>query len=133
MLATNLHADDLVEARDQVCGENAVPIEDFSRFDLLVFLRVGGGLRPRRRIERVYCGDGGNGHRLIFDAAAGLVPDLDSPECVGDSAYARHCREFIERTRAAGTRTIEQTRRAVLEFFSASSPAVASPAGRGGA
>jgi hypothetical protein len=130
MLATNLHADDLVEARDQVCGENAVPIEDFGRFDLLVFLRVDGGLRPRRRIERVYCGDGGNGHRLIFDAAAGLVPDLDSPECVGDSAYARRCREFLERTWAAGTRTIEQTRQAVLEFFSASSPAAVSPAGR---
>ena len=130
MLATNLHADDLVEARDQVCGENAVPIEDFRQFDLLVFLRVDGGLRPRRRIEKVYCGDGSSGQRLIFDAAAALAPDLDSPECSGNAPYARSCREFLERTRAAGTRTIEQTRRAVLEFFTASPPGVASPAGR---
>jgi len=127
MLATNLHADDLVEAREQVCVENAVPIEDFNRFGLLVFLRVDGGIGPRRRIEKVYCGDGASGHRLIFDAAVALVPDLDSPECVGDPAYARLCREFLERTRAAGTRTIEETRRAVLEFFSASIRAAVSP------
>ncbi len=120
MLATNLHADDPAEARDQVCGDNAVPIEDFNRFELMVFLRVDGGWHPRRRIERVYAGDGSNGHRLIFDAAAGLTPDLNSSDCTGDVAYAQRCRRFLEHTLATPTRTIEQTRRAVLEFFQSS-------------
>lgn len=122
MLATNLHADDLDETCSQVCGQNGVPLDDFRCFDLLVFLRVGAGTGPYRRIAKVYCGDRGHGHRLLFDGAS-LAPDLDSPGRGGDAVYVRRCREFLEQTHAAGARTIEQTRRAVLGFLSACTPA----------
>ena len=124
VLATNLHADDLDEARRQVCGDNAVPGELFNRFDLLVFLRViGGGSNGRRQVARVHAADGsgaGRGHRAIFDLdAGGRIRRRDRPP----NDYTQECRVFLEGQWRAGTRTIEQTRRAVVEFLAAHRPA----------
>ena len=115
MLATNLHADDAEEARDQICGTNGVPGALFNRFELLIFLRVRGGyFDARRRIELVYSSDGSLDHELATNGGA-------SPTLHADPEYVAACREFLCK-RAAETRTIEQTRECVLEFLDRNSP-----------
>lgn len=110
MLATNLHADDVDEARDQICGANGVPSALFNRFELLIFLRVRGGyFDARRRIELVYSSDGQSEHELATDG--GACPTLHA-----DPEYVAACRDFLCE-RAAKTTTIEQTRERVLEFL----------------
>ncbi|MHC4170945.1 MAG: hypothetical protein ACYSWQ_28745 [Planctomycetota bacterium] len=113
-LATNLHADDVDEARDQVCGTNGVPIALFNRFELLIFLRVRGGyFDARRRIELVYSSDGLSEHELAFTCATdgGASPTLHA-----DAEYVTACRDFLCEE-AARAKTIEQTRQCVLEFL----------------
>jgi hypothetical protein len=113
-LATNLHADDLEEARQQVCVDNGVPPEHFNAFDLLIFLRVGGNpFRAQRRIDKVYASHGASPHHLIHDPSA---PDL------ADADYLKRCRTFLEETHRAGVRTIEDARTAVVEFLKNSPP-----------
>jgi hypothetical protein len=118
ILATNLHADDVDEARTQLCEQNGVLREHFNAFDLLVFLRVERQpWRPQRRIGKVYDASKGYGHRPIYDAAR--KPALHSrvlhESAIPDEVTA--CRRFLEENLAAGTTTIEQTRRAVLAFL----------------
>jgi hypothetical protein len=109
----NLHADDLDEARKQVCGDNGVPREHFDTFDLFVFLEVEGGyLRARRAISRVYAADGAAPPALAFDARRGL---LAPPRGTEAEAVSR-CRAFLERGRAEGLWTIEETRRRFIEW-----------------
>jgi type IV secretory pathway ATPase VirB11/archaellum biosynthesis ATPase len=69
MLATNLHAGNLEQARDQVCGANNVQIDYFNRFDLLIFLRIDDDyFKAHRWIEEVYSSDGSSEHTLVFHA-----------------------------------------------------------------
>ena len=106
VLATNLHADDLDEARDQVCGDNAVPEADFNAFDLALFLRVRRGASGTRRwIEKAYASDDASPHTLIFDRQAGRTA-LPQP--------AESERSFLLEGLKTGTRTVADTRRAVL-------------------
>jgi hypothetical protein len=112
MLATNLHADDLEEAREQVCEENRVSESHFNRFELMLFLRVGRGFSPPfRRVDKVYESSGDRPHGLVFDAGSGLnrLPS-------GDRWHER-CRDFLQTRRAGPARTIEDTRRAVLALL----------------
>ena len=60
----------------------------------------------------VYSSDGSSGHELIFTASDGLKNDRG----MADPQYVAACRDFLSET-AAETRTIEQTRRCVLEFL----------------
>jgi len=119
MLATNLHADDLERAREQVCRTNGVQANHFNKFELLIFLRVKGGYFDARRwIELVYSSDGLSEHELIFTAGRGLNKELrrDDPQ------YVAACREFLSEM-APRTQTIEQTRGRVLEFLARGSSA----------
>lgn len=118
VLATNLHADDLEEARNQVCEENGVPKDHFNAFHLAVFLRVKGGLgRTARMIDKVYASDGAAPHQLVFDTkkgiAAAALPDTEhfDPACVS------RCRSFLEEHLTTRIRTIKDVRRNVLAFF----------------
>ncbi|MBN2311662.1 MAG: hypothetical protein JXR94_21975 [Candidatus Hydrogenedentes bacterium] len=114
LLATNLHADDLDEAHHQVCVENNVPERHFNAFDLLIFLRVKGRFfNSERRIGKVYAADGRAGHRLLFPApnAPGPAGEDTDPE------WHAACRAFLEEGRAAGVRTIEDTRSRVVAFL----------------
>jgi len=113
MLATNLHADDIDEARDQICGSNSVQSGHFNRFELLMFLRVKGGYFDARRwIDLVYASDSSSEHELIFTAGDGLNKD----RCNSDPQYVAACRDFLSEM-APETQTIEQTRVRVLEFL----------------
>ncbi len=117
ILATNLHADDLEEAEDQVCGDNGVQVEHFNKFELLIFLRAEGGyFNAHRWIEEVYSTDGSSGHELIFRAGDNRRLDENSGHYVADSGYVMTCRDFLTQA-APNTKTIEQTRRSVVEFI----------------
>jgi hypothetical protein len=117
MLATNLHADDLEEARDQVCGDNGVRRELFNRFELLIFLRTEGTyLKTHRRIDKVYSSDGLSDHVLVFDAANNSNLDPNVNNFIAESDYVGACRAFLEKM-TPKTRTIEQTRQQVVEFL----------------
>lgn len=109
MLATNLHADTLEEAHEQVCGENGVPEPHFRAFTLALFLRVRGGyFNASRTIDRVYEARNGEAHKLVFDNGR-LSPTFDP--------WTLACRDFLQATHARGVRTIEDTRAAVLAFY----------------
>ena len=117
ILATNLHADDLEQARDQICNDNDIPIEHFNRFELLIFLGVEGGyFTSHRWIEEVYSSDGSSEHTLFFRASDSNAFNLNDIECSVDPAYVHACRDFLE-TMAPTMRTIEDTRRRVVEFL----------------
>ena len=117
MLATNLHADDLDEASDQVCGDNDVRRELFNRFELLIFLRIEGNyLKTHRLIEKVYSSDGLSDHVLVFDACNNRKIEPKVNNYVAEPDYVRACREFLKKI-TPKTRTIEQTRRQVVEFL----------------
>jgi len=117
MLATNLHADDLEEARDQVCSDNSVRQELFNRFELLIFLRIEGTyLKIRRRIEKVYSSDGSSDHVLVFDAVNSSKLDPNINNFMAEPDYVRACRDFLKKM-APKTRTIEQTRQHMVEFL----------------
>ncbi len=114
MLAANLHADDIDEARLQVCVENDVPRSHFAAFQLVAFLRVeGSGYSPRRRIERVYASDGSSAHELVFEHGRGLTPRDDGL----DPAWLYECRDFLARNAGKTAMTIEKTRGLVLDFL----------------
>ena len=118
MLATNLHADDPEQAQDQVCRQNGVPKADFHRFHLLVFLGVEGDYwNVRRRISAVYESDGADRHRLVYEARGWTPADISGGGQAADIAYLSDCREFLLRNFDAGIRTIEQSRRRVVEFL----------------
>jgi len=115
LLATNLHADDLEETREQVCAENGVAGKHFLGFRLLIFLRVERGGYGRRRIEKVYESDGVSPHRLVYDARTPLwradVQESDS--------WNRRCRIFLEQSLARPGRTIEEVRTSAVAFYRA--------------
>ena len=108
MLATNLHADTIEQARDQVCNDNGVPGGAFRRMNLLFFLSVRRGLRgARRRIEAVWSSDGSAEHGQVFTAESGLDLNKDGLVGSGDLAAAQ---ERLAGLLASGARTIEDVR-----------------------
>ena len=117
MLATNLHADDLEEARDQVCGDNDVQEKLFNGFELLIFLRIEVSyLETHRRIEKVYSSDGLTDHMLVFDAGNNTKIEPKVNNHMAEPDYVSACRDFLKKV-SPKTRTIEQTRRQVAEFL----------------
>jgi len=117
MLATNLHADTLQQAKDQVCNTNGVPGKYFNKFELLIFLRVENRyLKARRWIEEVYSSDGSSGHELIFHANDKRILDENAKHYLADPEYVTDCRNFLEKI-PPDVRTIEDTRRHVVEFL----------------
>jgi hypothetical protein len=117
ILATNLHADDLEEARDQVCGDNDVRQEHFNSFQLLIFLSIEGTyLKSHRRIEKVYSSDGLTEHVLIFDAGNNKKIEPTVNNYMAEPDYVCACRDFLKKI-APKKRTIEQTRQRVAEFL----------------
>ena len=117
ILATNLHADDLDEAKDPVCGDNDVRREHFNRFELLIFLSIEGSYpETHRRIDKVYSSDGSSDHVLIFDAGDNKKIGPNVNNYVVDPDYVSACLDFLKKM-SSKTRTIEQTRQRVVEFL----------------
>jgi len=110
-LVTNLHADDLEEARTQVCSDNAVTVDHFNQIDLLLFIKAKGGMfSGGRHVEKVYERNGSK-HELIYEKSKCGMLDAS-----GD-AWTSECHEFLEGNMGSGIRTIEETRQKVVAFL----------------
>jgi hypothetical protein len=99
-LVSNLHADTLDEARDQVVGQNGVFPEQFQSFETFIPIQTGSGTASvlrggmRRRIDHCYVAEEGSWTKI--DANCGPPP--------------RGIGAFLERCLADGTRRIEEVR-----------------------
>jgi hypothetical protein len=111
MLATNLHADTLEEAREQACGENRVPTEHFRRMNLILFLRVHGHWDARREIVEVWESDGISDHVLVYDRD-GLHPAACR---LVNETQITSARSQLNAVLTSGAKTIEQVRHTLLE------------------
>ena len=59
IIVSNLHADNLQQAKNQICYENPIPEELFYLVDLYIFLKVGGsGWNYKREIVWIKEGNG---------------------------------------------------------------------------
>jgi hypothetical protein len=117
MLATNLHADNMEQAKNQICNTNGVPSKHFNKFELLIFLRIENRyLKARRWIQEVYSGDGSSGHELIYHANDKRTLDENAKRYLVDPGYVAECRDFLTKI-LPHVRTIEDTRRHVVEFL----------------
>ncbi len=107
MLATNLHADTLEEAHDQIVRRNGVPEAAFRRMSLAFFLQVRRSRpRARRRIVGAWESDGSEPHRNVID-------DLSRSRLVSPERLDR-ARRVIDSMLDGGARTIRDVRRFVL-------------------
>ncbi len=80
MVATNLHADTLEEARDQLCRDNPVPEESFHRFGLMLFLDVRGGWgRTQRTVAAVHEATEPGPPRRVYTMTAPGSIERDEP------------------------------------------------------
>jgi len=106
ILATNLHADDLEQARDQICGDNGVAEAAFRQMHLALFLRVEDGWQGRREIVEVWESDGRNPHVRVFGERRLALPAsrrVTQPQW--ETAAAR-----LERLYTSGAQTVDQVR-----------------------
>lgn len=111
ILATNLHADDIDEAYNQICLENRVPENYFQRINLMFYLRVLRGYQ--RKIEKVYFSTCDKKHQLVYDRSREI--NL-LHEHISNQDYFQLCIDFLH-THQGKLRTIEGTRQSVLDFF----------------
>jgi hypothetical protein len=117
ILATNLHADNPQQAKNQVCNTNGVPGKHFKKFELLIFLRIENHYpRTKRWIEEVYSGNGLSEHELIFRANDKRTLGENAKHYMADPEYVAACRDFLKKI-PPSVRTIEDTRRHVVEFL----------------
>jgi len=117
ILATNLHADNLQQAKNQVCNTNGVPSKHFNKFELLIFLRIENHYpKTKRWIEEVYSSNGLSEHELIFHANGKRTLDENAKHYLADPKYANACRDFLMKT-SPEVRKIEDTRRQIVKFL----------------
>jgi hypothetical protein len=117
ILATNLHADNLEQAKNQLCNTNGVPGEIFNKFELLIFLGIESRyLKAKRWIEEVYSSNGSSGHELIFRANDNKTLDENAKNHFADPEYVNACRDFLTKI-PPDVRTIKDTRRHVVELL----------------
>lgn len=111
ILATNLHADDIDEAYYQICIENRVDEGYFRKMNLMYFIKILPGYR--RIVNKVYFSNGNDEHKLVYDFEKGINLIMSTIE---DEEFFSNCKMFISKYQGK-IRTIEDTRKAVLEFF----------------
>jgi len=117
-LATNLHADDLDEAREHICSDNIVPASHFNACNLALFVRMKHrGRDPQRWIDKVYVSDGHSPHRLAFDGRTNANPPMLRNDDSLEKRWMSRCRRFLEDALQSNVRTIEETRQRVVDFL----------------
>lgn len=100
-LVSNLHADSVEEAREQIVGRCGATEEEFRAFSIFLPIRVGGGFGRRSRVvERIFQADQ-RGWR--------------ESEPQGDGAVARFLDELLTR----GVREVEEVRGAWIGALAA--------------
>ncbi len=111
ILATNLHADDIDEAHNQICFENRVPENYFQRINLMFYLHILRGYQ--RQIEKVYFSTGDKKHQLVYGKSEKINLLHDH---INNQNYFQSCVDFL-RIHQGKLRTIEETRQSILDFF----------------
>lgn len=101
-IVTNLHADTLAQARDQIVGDNAVPECDFAAFDIFIPVSVRGGLMATQRVvEKIHYHENGRWRQL----------ENHQPP----SDRENEIQAFIERCRTDGLHLVADVRQAWLQ------------------
>ena len=110
LLVTNLHADTLEEAEDQIVRQNHVPVEAFRKMQLALFLEVRGGWQGRRELVAAWEGDGASPHRRVYTRGK---PGLKGSRLVPPDAR-RRAHDRLQRVLDGGARTIQDVRTALV-------------------
>ncbi len=110
MLVGTMHADELVEVHDQICGSNGVPEAQFRAINLFVFVGIERS-SSRRVIRKVFYSDGAAAHEAVFSFGKRL-----SARAPRDASYEALCRTFLQETLGSRRRTAEETRRIFLAW-----------------
>jgi hypothetical protein len=115
MGATNLHADDIYQARQIICEGCGVPEKDFAAWPLFIFLELEGRYwsAAQRRVSTIWEGP----DRLVYRYADGVWEQPNQPE-LGNLADRRQVRLLLHELSGRGQRNLEDVRRKVLERFS---------------
>lgn len=123
MLASNMHADELPEARAQIVEANNVPESQFRAINIFAFIRLDG-IKPGpgrikdntspRYFNEIFFSDGTGEHQRIFTRSSGL-----SPQAPRDKTHEQRCRAFLENALKSKERTIEGVRRQFLAWENA--------------
>jgi hypothetical protein len=114
IIASNLHADTLLETKQQLCDENGVDPSHLHAVELKIYLRVGGRGWPRKRwLSHVYECDGED-DRLIWrgDGVGSFSPQAASAILSEDEM--RFWRGFLSDLDAKDIKTIEDVREMVV-------------------
>jgi hypothetical protein len=118
MLATNLHANTIEEARRQICEENHVSLMLFRKMNLVLFMEVAGGWGGKREVSQVWESDGSTEHRAVFQAGK---LSLKSSRLVSSAAFDA-ARQILEHLMASGARDIQDVRKELLKPITITPP-----------
>ena len=112
MLAANMHADELDQVHEQICGRNDVPEEHFRAVNIFAFIRVDKEADPIERVvDKVFYSDGTGPHKSIFTLEGGM--SANRPR---DEENEKRCRAFLEESLSGSARTVDEVRRLFLEW-----------------
>jgi hypothetical protein len=115
MAATNLHADDVDQARQIICGGCGVSNEAFSSWPLFLFLRLEGRTWSDRKPVVHTAWEGPD--RLVYQRSA-TGWDMISEPSLGRVENRREILRLLEDLNRKRAFRLEDVRRAVLERFS---------------
>jgi len=121
ILATNLHADTLEEAKSQICGTNQVEEDYFSRINLKIFLKVEGtSFNLSRKIAAVYESSAELKSQLVWEwneKEADFKQSRESSLLKNSSPeHLKKCQELVDIILNQKVRTIEEVRGAILDI-----------------
>lgn len=116
MVATNLHADTLDEARHQLCSDNPVPDNLFDRFGLMVFLDVCGRWGSvTRQTATVWEPDPDGPPRLVYEGTGNGGVEPVAPSRLVTDDEREQARGMIEALLDTDQRTIDEVRAFISE------------------
>ena len=111
IVATNLHADTLFEARHQLLRTNGVESSDLDAATLKLFLQVTRvhGWQIRRTVSRVYESDG-TADRLLWTGDGQGAYFRKAGSALVNSAAEERCRQLLAQMQRDDVRSIQQVR-----------------------
>lgn len=119
ILATNMHADTIEEARNCVCETNRVEEDYFQRINLKIFMRVEGtSFGYSRKVAVVYESSSQLKHQLVWqwDQKETAFRQMRESSLLKNCPveHLKKCQETVDYIFTAGKRTIEEVRETVL-------------------
>jgi len=111
ILATNLHAESIEDARRQICDENRISPLLFRKMNLVLFMEVEGGWGGKRQVSEVWESDGVADHQLVY--AEGKL-NMRASRLISGEAFnvAQQILEFVLKS---GAKDIREVRSALLQ------------------